>query len=143
MKGYLRLPAFFLLFVFSIGFLFYLYERWQRIENRVVVIMRSSNEDCDEFRCIWKIDRVVQGQLTPEEASSFCYLLNEKREYSKKDSVEWIRVEGGFTHENGQDFYADCIGTLVFQDKTVTPITVAKATEYPKARSRHGGQPNP
>lgn len=133
MKGYLRLLAFFLLFAFSLGFLFYLYERWQRIEKQVVVIMRSSNEDCDEFRCIWKIDHVLQGKLTAEEATAYCYLINAKQEYRNRDSVEMIRVEGGFTHEKGQAFYADCIGTLVFQDKSIIPISGAKDKNHKTA----------
>ncbi len=127
MKGCLRVLAFFLLFILSFSILFYLYERWQRIGKEVVVVMRSSNEDCDEFRCIWKIDRVLRGSLNPEEAASFCYLIRNKREYSKRDSVEWIEVEGAFTNESSQDFYADCIGVLVFRDKAVRNITSTKA----------------
>ncbi|UYZ61438.1 hypothetical protein [Hymenobacter weizhouensis] len=119
MKGCLRVLLFFILFIFGLGALFYAYEKWQRVEKRVVVIMRSSNEDCDEYRCIWKIERVLKGQLDAEEVSSSCYLLNSKREYSKRDSTEWIEVEGVFTNENGQDFYADCIGTVKFWDKSV------------------------
>jgi hypothetical protein len=112
-----------LLLVFGLGILFYAYDKWQRVEKRVVVIMRSSNEDCDEFRCIWKIERVERGQLNAVEAASSCYLINNKREYSKRDSVEWIEAEGIFTNEDGQDFYADCMGTMIFRDKAIRNIT--------------------
>jgi hypothetical protein len=85
--------------------------------------MRSSNEDCDEFRCIWKIERVLEGQLTLAEATSSCYLINSKRQYSQRDRVERIKVNGVFTNGDGQAFYADCIGTLVFRDKVVRRVT--------------------
>jgi hypothetical protein len=123
MKGCLRVLVFALLFVSGLGCLSYLYEKWHRVEKRAVVVMRSSNEDCDEFRCIWKIEQVLEGQLTLTEAASSCYLINSKREYSQRDSVERIEVEGVFTNEDGQAFYADCIGTLVFQDKVVRRVT--------------------
>ncbi len=123
MKGCLRGLGYFLLFIFGFGVALYLYEKWQRIEKHVVIIMRSSNEDCDEFRCTWQIDRVLRGNLTAEEASALCYLINAQRSYRSRDSVEWIKVEGGFTHEK-KTSYADCTGTLVFQDKTISQVNV-------------------
>jgi hypothetical protein len=126
MKGCLRVLAFFLLFVFGLGISFYLYEKWPRIGKEVVVIMHSSNEDCDEFRRIWKIDRVLKGDLNAEEKTSYCYLVNSQRDYSRRDRVEWIKVEGVFTNEVGQSYYTDCTGTLRFRDKTVRRIAVGK-----------------
>ncbi|WBO84906.1 hypothetical protein [Hymenobacter yonginensis] len=122
MQRWLRLLALCLLGVLGCVALFYLYKEWRRVEKPVVVVLRSSNEDCDEFRCIWKVERVLKGQLTAAEAAASCYLINSKREYGHRDSVELIEVEGLFTNENGQAFYADCIGTLVFQDKAVKSI---------------------
>lgn len=120
----MRLLALFLLVVLSLGTVHHLYSRWQRVEKKVVVIMRSSNEDCDdEFRGIWKIERVVKGNLTAAEAASLCYSMNSRRAYSKHDSIEWIRVEGTYTNEDGQAFYADCMGTKRFWDSTVKPLS--------------------
>lgn len=126
MRGCLRAFAFFLLVVFGLGVIFYLYEKWQRIGKEVVVVMRSSNEDCDEFRCIWKIDRVLRGDLNAEERTSYCYLVNSQRAYSRRDRVEWIKVEGVFTNEVGQAYYTDCTGTLSFRDKTIRRIAISK-----------------
>lgn len=125
MRGGLRLLLFFLLAIFGLAAIYYLYREWQRVEKRVVVLMRSSNEDCDsEFRCIWRIERVISGNLTAEEAASSCYLMNSQPHYSRHDSIEWLRVEGTYTNEDGQAFYADCQGTLKFYDRSVR--TVAK-----------------
>ncbi|RZK21112.1 MAG: hypothetical protein EOO56_11795 [Hymenobacter sp.] len=117
------------MFFFSFGVVLYLYEKWQRIGKQVVVIMRSSNEDCDEFRRIWKIDRVLQGDLDAEERTSYCYLLNSEQIYSSRNREEWIKVEGVFTHEKGHVYYADCMGTLLLRDKTVSRITVGKSKQ--------------
>ena len=141
MKGLLRAFAFFLLFIFGLGAFFYLREKWQRIEKHVVVIMRSSNEDCDEFRCNWQIDRVLQGNLTSKEATAFCYLINTQRSYSRQDSVEWIKVEGGFTHEN-KTSYVDCVGTLVFRDKTISPVSSDTKQKRVVTAHRYIEQPN-
>jgi hypothetical protein len=126
MKGCLRGLVCFLLFIFGSGVIFYLYERWQRIGKEVVVIMRSSNEDCDEFRRIWKIDRVLRGNLNTKERASYCYLVNSQRSYNQRNTIEWIKVEGVFTNEVGQAYYADCTGTLRFRDKTIRRIAIGK-----------------
>lgn len=103
--------------------LYWAYHELTGVEKRVVVRMRSSNEDCDaEFRCIWVIDSVIAGTLTAEEKAISCYLLNSKRHYKQRDKVEWIVAEGIYTNENGQAFYADCIGTLLFYDEVIKPI---------------------
>jgi hypothetical protein len=123
MRGGLRLLVFLTLPIFGLVTLYYLYREWQRVEKRVVVVMRSSNEDCDsEFRCIWRIERVISGNLTAKEATSSCYLMNSQRHYSQLDSIEWLRVEGLYTNEDGQAFYADCQGTLKFYDRSVRAV---------------------
>lgn len=125
MKGCLRAFAFFLLVICGLFIVSYLYTTWQRIGKDVVVIMRSSNEDCDEFRRIWTIDRVLSGNLTAKESASACYLISSQKEYSKRDSVEWIKVEGSFTNEDKRSYY-DCTGTLLFRDKSVKNIRANK-----------------
>ena len=121
--GCLRVLSLSFLFLVGVGLLLYTYNEWQRVEKRVTVRMRSSNEDCDaEFRCTWKIDQVLEGPLTAEEATSSCYLINSQRSYAKHDSVEWIVAQGVYTNEDGQAFYADCAGILRFHDKSVSRV---------------------
>lgn len=79
MKGRLRLVGLSLLIVRDSGALFYLYNKWKWVEKKGVASMRSSNKDCgEEFRCICKTERVIEGNETAAVASSLCYLLKRK-----------------------------------------------------------------
>jgi hypothetical protein len=88
----------------------------------VTVIMRSSNEDCDEFKCIWTIDSVLNGNLDKHDLSRGFYLLNSKKEYRSREQVERILVRGTFTNEDWQMFYTDCRGTWLIIDDSVSVI---------------------
>ena len=120
MRGCLNVISFLLLIGIISVVLLYAFNRWTSIEKSVIVVMRSSNEDCDEFKCLWKIESVLQGDLGKTE--SCFYLLNSKKEYAKRDSVERILVRGIYTSRDGQAFYADCIGTRIFIDRQLTRL---------------------
>lgn len=120
MRGCLNVISFLLLICIISVVLLYAYNRWTSVEKSVIVIMRSSNEDCDEFKCLWKIESVLQGDLG--KTGSCFYLITTKKEYARRDCVERILVKGLYTNENSQAFYAGCTGTLIFIDRQVTVL---------------------
>jgi hypothetical protein len=97
------------------------------MEDNVKLIISSSNEHCDTYDCIWKIDSVLVGN--PKLKGKDIWLQNSKLDY-KDDSLKvYYSVFGDYLGITiGSDFIG-CRPTYEFYDlfvKKVDSVIVSK-----------------
>jgi len=85
-------------------------------KQEVVVIMKPSFEDCDEFRCVWVVDSVIKGDKELISKGDVVYFINSKREYKSADTSLRLRVSGVASSEQINEHYT-CRGTSIFYDR--------------------------
>jgi len=89
-------------------------------EKEVVVIITPSNEECDDYDCIWKIDSVIQGD--PKILSKQIYMLNSKKSYNDSTTNVRYKLNGLLYDKIIKEDFTNCGVVYEFLDEQIENI---------------------
>jgi hypothetical protein len=106
-----------LLLIFGV----FIYKGWQEkslYEDIISVRIFPSQEPCDEYKVLWKIDSVSSKEYGFV-VGDLIYLTNAKANY-RNDSLSIFIATGRLLKEKKEEHYIGCIDSWFFEDKSIS-----------------------
>lgn len=76
----------------------------EKKEEMIAVGLTPSQEECDNFSCIWMVDSVYAGSILQKD--DYVYLVNSKATYKTRDLK--LKVFGTSARKVIDEHYTDC-----------------------------------